>query len=205
MLILDDLHWAEPAFLDLVEDVASTSREASLLVICLARPELLEHRPGFGGGMPNSSSLLLEPLDEADSERLVDHLLGASDLPDVVRAHIVSIAEGNPLFVEELLATLVERSVLRRTDGRWTTTETVIPVPASIQALIAARIDRLRRSRATRSGARVDRGQALHAGARRRARSRTSVRCSSTHTSTRSSGPSSSGRAPTATSRSGTS
>ena len=143
VLILDDLHWAEPAFLDLVEDVASTSREAPLLVVCLARPELLEHRPGFGGGMPNSSSLLLEPLDEADSERLVDHLLGASDLPDVVRAHIVSVAEGNPLFVEELLATLVERDVLRRTGGRWTTTETVIPVPASIQALIAARIDRL--------------------------------------------------------------
>ena len=143
VLILDDLHWAEPAFLDLVEDVASTSREASLLVVCLARPELLEHRPGFGGGMPNSSSLLLEPLDEADSERLVDQLLGASDLPDVVRAHIVSVAEGNPLFVEELLATLVERAVLRRTGGRWTTTETVIPVPASIQALIAARIDRL--------------------------------------------------------------
>ena len=143
MLILDDIHWAEPAFLDLVEDVASTSREASLLIVCLARPELLEHRPGFGGGMPNSSSLLLEPLDEADSERLVDHLLGASDLPEVVRAHIVSVAEGNPLFVEELLATLVERAVLHRTGGRWTTTETVIPVPASIQALIAARIDRL--------------------------------------------------------------
>ena len=62
VLVLDDLHWAEPAFLDLVEDVASTSRDAPLLMVCLARPELLEHRPAFGGGMPNSSSLLLEPL-----------------------------------------------------------------------------------------------------------------------------------------------
>ena len=143
LLVLDDLHWGEPAFLDLVEDVAATSRGAPLLLVCLARPELLEHRPSFGGGMPNSTSVLLEPLGDADSERLVDHLLGASDLPDVVRAHIVSMAEGNPLFVEELLATLVERDVLRHTRGRWTTTESVIAVPPSIQALIAARIDRL--------------------------------------------------------------
>jgi predicted ATPase len=113
------------------------------MILCLARPELLENRPGWGGGTPNSSSLLLESLGDADSERLVDHLLGASDLPDVVRAHIVTLSEGNPLFVEELLTTLVEREVLRRTRGRWTTTESVIAVPPSIQALIAARIDRL--------------------------------------------------------------
>jgi DNA-binding SARP family transcriptional activator len=143
LLVLDDLQWAEQAFLDLVEDVASTSREAPLMILCLARPELLENRPGWGGGTPNSSSLLLESLSDADSERLVDHLLGASDLPDVVRGHIVTLSEGNPLFVEELLTTLVERDVLRRTRGRWTTTESVIAVPPSIQALIAARIDRL--------------------------------------------------------------
>jgi len=143
VLVLDDLHWAEPALLDLVEDVASTSREAPLFVVCLARPELLEHRPAFGGGVPNASTVLLEPLDDSDSERLVDHLLGASDLPEIVRAHIVSVAEGNPLFVEELLTMLVDRAVLQQLDGRWTTTETVIPVPGSVQALIAARIDRL--------------------------------------------------------------
>jgi predicted ATPase len=143
VLVLDDLHWAEPALLDLVEDVARTSRGAPLLVLCLARPELLDERPGWGGGLPNASSLLLEPLGEADTERLLDHLLGASELPDPVRSYIVGAAEGNPLFLEEMLASLVESDVLQRRSGRWTTTESVIRVPASISALIAARIDRL--------------------------------------------------------------
>jgi predicted ATPase len=143
VLVLDDVHWAEPALLDLVEDVARTSRGAPLLAVCLARPELLDGRPGWSGGLPNASSLLLEPLDEAETERLLDHLLGASDLPDPVRSYIVGAAEGNPLFLEEMLASLVEGDVLQRQGGRWTTTESVIRVPASINALIAARIDRL--------------------------------------------------------------
>jgi DNA-binding SARP family transcriptional activator len=143
VLTLDDIHWAEPAFLDLVEDVARTSRGVPLLVVCLGRSELLDDRPGWGGGLPNASSLLLEPLGEADTERLLDHLLGASELPDPVRSYIVGAAEGNPLFLEELLASLVESDVLQRQSGRWTTTESVIRVPPSISALIAARIDRL--------------------------------------------------------------
>jgi predicted ATPase len=143
VLVLDDVHWAEPVLLDLIEDVARTSRGAPLLLVCLARPELLDDRPGWGGGLPNASSLLLEPLGEADTERLLDHLLGASELPDPVRSYIVGAAEGNPLFLEEMLASLVERDVLQRRSGRWTTTESVIRVPASISALIAARIDRL--------------------------------------------------------------
>jgi predicted ATPase len=143
VLVLDDVHWADPAVLDLVEDVAGAARGSPLLVVCLARPELLEERSGWGGGLPNASSLLLEPLGEPDTERLLDHLLGVSDLPDPVRSYIVDAAEGNPLFLEELLASLVERDVLQRRSGRWTTTESVIRVPGSISALIAARIDRL--------------------------------------------------------------
>ena len=86
---------------------------------------------------------MLEPLSEAESERL-PNLLGESDLPDSVRDYIVSTSEGNPLFVEELLATLVDRDVLHRREGRWTTTQVpVIPLPSTIQALVSARIDRL--------------------------------------------------------------
>ena len=143
VLVLDDIHWAEPALLDLVEDVVRTSRGVAMLVVCLARPELLDERPGWGGGLPNASSLLLEPLGEADTERLLDHLLGASDLPDPVRSYIVGASEGNLLFLEEMLASLVESDVLQRRSGRWTTMESVIRVPPSISALIAARIDRL--------------------------------------------------------------
>lgn len=94
--------------------------------------------------MPNASSLLLEPLTIEESERLVDNLLGQSDLPEPVRAHIVASSEGNPLFLEELLAMLVDRAVLRREGARWTTEELpVLAIPPTVKALIAARIDRL--------------------------------------------------------------
>jgi DNA-binding SARP family transcriptional activator len=144
VLVIDDLHWAESALLDLIEGVAESSRGVPILTVCIARPELLDDRPSWGGGKPNANSILLEPLSAAESERLVDNLLGESDLADPVRDHIISAAEGNPLFVEELLATLVDSDVLRRESGRWTTTTvTAVPFPPTLLALISARIDRL--------------------------------------------------------------
>jgi DNA-binding SARP family transcriptional activator len=144
VVVLDDLQWAEPAILDLVEHVAERSRVAPLLLLCSARPELLDLRPAWGGGKPNAGSILLEPLTAGQCEQLVDNLLGASDLPAAVRSHIVGAAEGNPLFVEELLAVLVDRDVLRQDQGRWTTRELpVLSIPPTIQALIASRVDRL--------------------------------------------------------------
>jgi DNA-binding SARP family transcriptional activator len=144
VLVLDDLQWAEPPLLDLVEEVAATSRDAPILLVCMARPELLEGRGTWGARSVEASSIVLDPLTGAESERLVDNLLGESDLPDIVRDHIVDTSEGNPLFVEELLATLVDRDVLQLEAGRWTTTEVqAIPVPPSIQALVSARVDRL--------------------------------------------------------------
>ena len=144
VVVFDDLHWADSQFLDLVERVVGSLRGAPILVVCIARPELLDDRPAWAGGRLNASSVLLEPLSEAESERLLDNLLGESDIPEPVRDYIVRTTEGNPLFVEELLATLVDRDVLLRKAGRWTTTEVAaIPLPPTIQALIAARIDRL--------------------------------------------------------------
>jgi DNA-binding SARP family transcriptional activator len=144
VLVLDDLHWAEQPLLDVLEAVADESRDAPILVLCTARPELFDERPSWGGGIVNASSVLLEPLTEAESERLLDNLLGESDLPDAVRDYIVDTSGGNPLFVEELLATLVDRDILQRDGGRWTTTQVpAIPLPSTIQALVSARIDRL--------------------------------------------------------------
>jgi DNA-binding SARP family transcriptional activator len=144
VLVLDDLHFAEPDLLGVVEHLARSSRTASILVVCVARPELLDSSPGWGGGNPNATTTLLEPLSEAETERLLDNLLGESDLPDAVRDYVLRTADGNPLFVEELLAMLVDRDILTRREGRWTTTELpAIPVPATIRALIEARIDRL--------------------------------------------------------------
>jgi DNA-binding SARP family transcriptional activator len=144
VVVLDDLQWAEASLLDFVEQVVESAQEAPMLIVCIARPELLDGRPTWGGGKRRAGSLVLEALSEAESERLIDNLLGESDLPDPVRDHIVRAGEGNPLFVEELLATLVERNVLQRRAGRWTTTELpTLSVPPTIQALVAARIDRL--------------------------------------------------------------
>jgi predicted ATPase len=144
VLVLDDLQWADGALLDLVGELVATPSAVPLLVLCTARPELRDDYPAWGEGVAHASSVLLEPLTEAESERLVDNLLGDSELADPVRDHIVDSAEGNPLFLEELLATLVEREVLTRDAGRWTTTELpAIPLPPTIQALVAARLDRL--------------------------------------------------------------
>jgi class 3 adenylate cyclase/tetratricopeptide (TPR) repeat protein len=145
VVLLDDLHWAEPTLLDLVEHVADWSREAPILLCCLARPELLDARPGWGGGKFNASSLLLQPLGAAESERLVEQLLGQAMLAEAARRHIVETADGNPLFVEELLGMLIDDGLLVRSDGGWapTTDLSVVPVPTSIATLLSARMEQL--------------------------------------------------------------
>ena len=126
--VLDDAHWAEETLLDLVEHIADLSRDAPILLLCMARPELLEKRPGWGGGKWNSTTVLLEPLDAAETERLLEELGGADP---GLRERIVNAAEGNPLFLEEMLA-LVHASG-----------DSDVTVPPTIQALLAARLDQL--------------------------------------------------------------
>jgi class 3 adenylate cyclase/tetratricopeptide (TPR) repeat protein len=126
--VLDDLHWGEQTFFDLIEHVADLSRDAPILLLCMARPELLEKCPGWGGGKWNATTVLLEPLDGAETEQLLDELGGAEG---ELRERIARAAEGNPLFVEEILA-------LVRESG-----EAVISIPPTIQALLAARLDQL--------------------------------------------------------------
>ena len=131
VVVFDDIHWAEPTFLDLIEHVADLSREAPLLLLCLARPELLERRPGWGGGKLNATTVLLEPLSATQTDELLERLLGAATLEPDLRARIRDAAEGNPLFVEEMVA-LVEASG-----------DDEVSVPGTIQALLAARLDQL--------------------------------------------------------------
>ena len=99
-LVVEDMHWAEPTLLDLVEHLADWTRDAPLLLLCLARPELLDERPAWGR---DRSRIALEPLSEAESEQLIEELLGGSQLDDRERASgSGQVAEGNPLFVEQL-------------------------------------------------------------------------------------------------------
>ena len=133
VIVFDDIHWGEATFLDLVDYICEWSRDAPILLISVARPELLEQRPHWGGGKLNATSVLLEPLSEAESAELVENLAGSIDLEDSARSRIVEAADGNPLFVEEMLALLLENGG----DG------TEIEIPPTIQALLAARLDRL--------------------------------------------------------------
>jgi class 3 adenylate cyclase/tetratricopeptide (TPR) repeat protein len=132
VLYFDDLQWADPTFLDLVEHIADWSRDAPIFLLCAARPDLLDLRPTWGGGKLNASSLLLESLSPGESAELVGGLLEEVELDDKARARIVEAAEGNPLFVEEMVAMV-------RDDG----VDEDVVVPPTIHALLQARLDRL--------------------------------------------------------------
>ncbi|TML82810.1 MAG: zinc-ribbon domain-containing protein [Actinobacteria bacterium] len=132
MLIVDDVHWAEPTLLDLLDHIADWSREAPILLLCMARPEFLDSRPGWGGGKMNAATILLEPLSEQEAETLIENLRVGSDLSDRVRQRITASAEGNPLFVEQMLALLAQN------DGNGD-----VIVPPTIQALLATRLEQL--------------------------------------------------------------
>ncbi len=142
LAVIDDIHWAEPTLLDLLEYVAGFSRGHPLLILCTARPELREEHPEWGR---TGTQIALHPLGSAESEELIQNLLGRTRLPAEVRARVVEAAEGNPLFVEEMLRMLIDDGFLRREDGRWVPVVDLsrVSTPGTIQALIAARLDRL--------------------------------------------------------------
>jgi class 3 adenylate cyclase len=143
--VIDDLHWAESTMLDLIDHIADWSREAPILLLAIARPELLDARPHWGGGKLNATTILLEPLGPQDSVQLIGNLVEDPELAETVQRRIGDTAEGNPLFVEELVAMLVDQGVLRREGDHWQAAEDLrsITVPPSISALVAARLDHL--------------------------------------------------------------
>ena len=129
VLCFEDIHWAEPTFLDLIEYLAGWIRDAPILLLCLARPEFLAERPTWLSGQENAASLTLRPLSISESDELLDALgiTGAS------RERIAEAAEGNPLYVEQIAAMIAEGGL---TEGEFA-------IPPTIQALLAARLDRL--------------------------------------------------------------
>ena len=145
VLVFDDVHWGEPTFLDLLDHIADWTRDAPILLIAMARPELLEKRPGWAGGKRWVTTIQLEPLNEAESDELVGGLLGQADLPTEVQAQILRAAEGNPLFVEELLGKLIDDGFLVRSGDGWAALGDLreLAIPPTIQALLAARLDGL--------------------------------------------------------------
>ena len=133
VMIFEDIHWAEEPLLELIEHLAAWVRSSSLLLVCLARPELLDVRSGWGGGRVRATAIELEPLAPDESEELLEALSPDGELAADVRAAVLEKTEGNPLFVEETVRMLAEFGA------------GVMPerIPDSLHALIAARIDHL--------------------------------------------------------------
>jgi class 3 adenylate cyclase/tetratricopeptide (TPR) repeat protein len=144
VVVVDDIHWADRALLDLLEEVAERV-QGPLLLVCTARPELTDRHPTWGGGRRSISGLFLGPLSTDAARVLVMHLLDVDLLPEKTRAQILERAEGNPFFLEEILRHLIDEGGIVRAGDRWTATDELVQVelPDTVQAVLAARIDLL--------------------------------------------------------------
>ena len=144
VLVFEDLHWADDALLDFIDHLADWSSDVPMLVVCTARPELLDRRRGWGGGKRNALTVALSPLADTDIARLIGTLLEQALLPADTQLMLLRTAEGNPLYAEEYVRMLIDRGHLQHDGGRWRLAGTTeLPVPESVQGLIAARLDDL--------------------------------------------------------------
>ncbi len=133
VLVFEDLHWADEALLAFLEYLVEWSQEVPLLVVCAARPELYERRPGWGAGQRNSHTINLSPLSDQETAELVSHLVSTMVLSPELERGILEQAGGNPLYAEEFVRLLADRGL----------TADDIVLPDTVQALIAARLDTL--------------------------------------------------------------
>jgi len=144
IVVVEDIHWADAALLDLLEDL--TERVAGpVLFLCPSRPDLTATRPGWGGGRRNTSSVALDPLTAEESDELIRALLAVDDLPPSVHDRILERAEGNPFFLEEIVRRLVDGGLIEHVEERWRATEGIeeVEIPDTVQGVLAARIDLL--------------------------------------------------------------
>jgi hypothetical protein len=140
VVVLEDVHWAEPPMLDLADAIIERVH-GPMLFLCLARPELLEQRPTWAAGKPRAITTTLPPLSPQDARRMAEHLLG-QQTPAAVVDRVCRTAEGNPLYLEQLTAMLADRGLL--VDGRWVGADDAdVEIPTTLQALLASRLDRL--------------------------------------------------------------
>jgi class 3 adenylate cyclase/tetratricopeptide (TPR) repeat protein len=160
--VIDDIQWAEPALLDLLEHVCDLSRDVGIVLVCMARPDIFDERPGWGAGRAHASSIVLERLDDRDSRALAAQLIETTPLPSELTERILDAADGNPLFMEQVVAHLVDQGL---TASEHRSNEGEISIPRSLTALLEARLDRLSDlQRAVLQRGSVE-GQVFHRGA----------------------------------------
>ncbi|MDP9234472.1 MAG: AAA family ATPase [Actinomycetota bacterium] len=144
VLVFEDLHWADPSLLEFIEHLVDWVSGVPVFVVCTARPELYDKHPSWGGGKRNITIVSLSPLDDSETAQLISSLLSQAVLPAEIHAALLERAGGNPLYAEEFIRMLSDRGILKQ-QGRVLTLEkdADIPVPESVHALIAARLDTL--------------------------------------------------------------
>ncbi|MCC6189601.1 MAG: AAA family ATPase, partial [Anaerolineales bacterium] len=150
ILVLDDIHWADPSSTDLLIKLLPLISEAAVLLCLVTRPDRDSHgwrlvaavRDRLGAGL---ADLTLSPLSDDDSRRLVSNLLEIEALPEGIRSLILKKAEGNPFFVEEVIRMLIDRGAIYRQGSAWAAGKEIdtIEIPDNLQGLLLARIDRL--------------------------------------------------------------
>jgi class 3 adenylate cyclase/tetratricopeptide (TPR) repeat protein len=145
IVLIEDIHWAAPPMLDLIEQLAADLEDTAVMIVCPSRPEMLDARPLWAAGAQNATAINLTPLTPDQAARLVAALLDLDRLDDETRARILARAEGNPFFTEEIVRMLIERGAIERRNGGWQTTERLaeVPIPDSVHGVLAARIDLL--------------------------------------------------------------
>ena len=142
-VLLEDLHWADAGLLDLVENLAARV-VGPVMFLCIARPELAERRPAWGGGLRSSTTVSLLPLSEEECEHLLEHLLARLPAPAEVTTALLARAEGNPFFAQELLRMVIDDGSLVRHQTSWVLERPLPPsLPDTVQGVIASRIDML--------------------------------------------------------------
>jgi predicted ATPase/class 3 adenylate cyclase len=143
VMVFEDIHWADSALLDFIEYLVEWSRDRPIFVVTLARPELADRRPAWGGGTRNFTSIFLEPLPEEQMDSLLSEPVPG--LPDELRSRILERAEGIPFYAVETVRMLIDRGILVRENGayRLEGSAETLEVPETLQALIAARLDGL--------------------------------------------------------------
>jgi class 3 adenylate cyclase len=144
VLVFEDIHWAELRLLEVIEDLTESSR-APMLILCLARPDLRDARPNWGGGATNAAAIALSPLTGVESRTLIAELLTIDELSEQLRTAVVTRAGGNPLFVEEFLLMLMDSGRIEQRGGRWVAVAGLeaVEVPPTLQGIITARLDRV--------------------------------------------------------------
>jgi len=143
VLVFEDLHWADEGLLDFVADHLGDRFQGSVLVVATCRSEFFERRPTWGSGKRHATTLELEALSDEETSRLVAGILDAPALPEELQAALLAHAGGNPLYAEEYVRMLLDRDLLRLVGTSWELTAQDLPLPESVQAIVAARLDAL--------------------------------------------------------------